>query len=65
MERKIRERVVKGRCHRITCKGYERKESVHGGKKRFKEQYSSANIYVWTKDLDMELITVVKSACCE
>ena len=27
-------------CHRITCKGYERKECVHGGKDRFKEQYS-------------------------
>ncbi len=24
-------------CYRITCKGYERKECVHGGKERFKK----------------------------
>ena len=64
MEREIRKSLVKGRCVMITCKGYERKECVHGGKEIFKEQYSSANIDIWIKDLDMEWVTTVKSACC-
>ena len=33
MEVEISKMVVKGKvCHKITCKGYERKECVHGGK---------------------------------
>ena len=41
-------------CHRITCKDYERKECIHGDKERLKEQYSSANIDIWIRDLYME-----------
>ena len=41
-------------CHRGTCKDYERKECIHGGKERVKEQYSPANTDVWIRDLDMD-----------
>ena len=51
---KIRQSCEWQVCQRITCKGYERKKSVHRGKKRFKEQYSPANVDVWIKDMDME-----------
>ncbi len=37
MDGEIRERAVKGRCYRITCKGYEKKECVNGGKEMFME----------------------------
>ena len=38
----------------ITCMDCERKECVHGGKMRFKEQYFAANAAVCIIDLDME-----------
>ena len=41
-------------CDKFTCKGYERKECLHGGKEMFKKLYSSANIDVWIRDLEME-----------
>ena len=50
--RNKREVSVKGRCHRITCTGYKRKEYIRRGKERFKEQYS-ANIDVSIRELDM------------
>ena len=53
MEGEIRESYVRHVCYRITCKGNERKECVHGGKARFKKQYYHANIDVWIRDLDM------------
>ena len=39
---------MKGRCviGSIPTKGYERKKCIHGGKERFKEQYSPVNIDV-------------------
>ena len=41
-------------CHKVTCKDYERKECIHGGKeRRIKEQYSPANTDVWIRDLNM------------
>ena len=43
-----RERTMKGRC-------YERKKCVHGGKEMFKEQYPPANIYIWIRNLDMDM----------
>ena len=33
-------------CNRVTCKDYERKECIHGGKEMVKEQYSSANTHM-------------------
>ena len=45
---------MKGRCDRITCKGYEWKKCVHGGKERFQEQYSPVNIDIWLRDLSIE-----------
>ena len=52
--RNKRENCERQVCHRITCKDYERKECVHGGKERVKEQYFRANTDVWITDLDME-----------
>ena len=43
---------------------YERKECVHAGKMRCKEQYSPANIDVWIRDFDMKFSMLVKSAFC-
>ena len=54
MEREIRARAVKGECHRFTCKDYEMKECIHGGKERVKEQYSPANTDIWIRGLNME-----------
>ena len=42
----IKESCKRQACHRITCKDHERKICVHGGKERFKEQYSPAKIDV-------------------
>ena len=53
-EGKIRESCGRQVCHRITCKDYERKECVHGDKKRIKEQYSPANTDIWITHLYME-----------
>ena len=47
----MRESYERQVCHRITYKDYEKKECVHGGKKRFENQYSLANTDVWIKDL--------------
>ena len=58
--RNKRESCERQACHRITCKGYERKKCVHGGKERFKKQYSPANIDVWIRDLVMEYSPVIK-----
>ena len=41
-------------CHGVTYKDYERKEYIHEGKERNKEQYSPAKTDVWIRDLDME-----------
>ena len=46
--------------HRVTWKDYETKECVHESKEGVKEQYSTANIDVWIRDLD----TIVTSVCC-
>ena len=35
-----REGCEKQVCHRVTCKDCERKECIHGGKERVKEQYT-------------------------
>ena len=37
-------------CYRVTCRYYERKVCIHGGKEKVKEQYSPANINVWIRD---------------
>ena len=36
--RKIRVGCEKQVCHRVTCKDYLRKECIHGGKEKVKEQ---------------------------
>ena len=36
-------------CYKITGKGYERKECVHGGKEKVKEQYYAIYINVWIR----------------
>ena len=54
MDGEIRESYERQMCHRITSKGYERKECVYGDIEKFKEQYSPANIDVWIRDLNME-----------
>ena len=41
-------------CHRVTCEANERKECIHRGKERLKEQYSPVNTDLWIRDLGME-----------
>ena len=45
---------INGRYHRIICKDYESKESIHRGKERIKEHYSGINIGIWHRDLNMK-----------
>ena len=55
MEGEIKETAMKGRCViRSLTKHYERKECIHGGKERIKEQFMPVNPDVWMKDMDME-----------
>ena len=49
-------------CHRVTCKDYERKECIHGGKERVRNSIILPTLTygseTWTWN------TAVKSACC-
>ena len=45
MEKWNENKREKGRCVRVTCKDYERKECIHGGKEEVKKKYSPANMY--------------------
>lgn len=44
--------IIYSVCHRVSGKGYEKKEYVHGDKERPKEQYPLVDFDIWIRHME-------------